>query len=254
MSSARPASGSVDLMADPRLRLVGTAITALVLIEGAADVMIVVVALELLGLGEGSVGWLNAAWAIGALLAGVGLGVLVHRGNLAGGLTLGCLITGVGFALPGIWPVVPAAYPPTSWSGSATPASRSPRGRSSCASAPTSRWPGSSPSSRRPGSAATALGAIIAPALVVLLGARGALLVFGAILPAIVALPLVRVPRARDRRPGLGAELQPPPRQRDLHPAADPHARVALPLAGRGRCRDRRGGRSPRARTATAST
>ncbi len=178
--------GLVDLMADPRLRLAGTAITALVLIEGAADVMVVVVALELLGLGEGSVGWMNAAWAIGALLAGVGLGVLVHRGNLAGGLTIGCIITGVGFALPGFWPAVPAAYLSYLMVGFGYACVE-------VASRTLLLRLGSDESLARVISflettrlGATALGAIVAPALVVLLGARGALLAFGAILPAIV--------------------------------------------------------------------
>ena len=182
------AIGLRDLMADPRLRLVSIAITALVLVEGAADVMIVVVALELLGLGEGSVGWLNAAWAIGALVAGVGLGVLVHRGNLAGGLALGCLITGVGFALPGIWPIVPAAYASYFMVGFGYACVE-------VASRTLLLRLGSDESLARVISfletsrlAATALGAIIAPALVALLGARGALLVFGALLPAIALL------------------------------------------------------------------
>ena len=36
--------------------------SALVFVEGAADVMIVIVALDLLGISEGNVGWINAAW------------------------------------------------------------------------------------------------------------------------------------------------------------------------------------------------
>jgi MFS family permease len=182
------AVGLGDLMADSRMRLVGTAITTLVLIEGAADVMVIVVVLELLGLGEGSVGWMNAAWAIGALVAGVGLGILVHRGNLAGGLALGCLITGGGFALPGIWPTVPAAYLSYLLVGfgyacvevaARTLLLRLGSDESLArviAFLETSRL------------AATGLGAILAPVLVALVGARGALLAFGALLPAIALL------------------------------------------------------------------
>jgi MFS family permease len=180
--------GLTDLMDDSRMRLVAIALTTLVLIEGAADVMVVVVALELLGLGEGSVGWMNAAWAIGALVAGIGLGILVHRGNLAGGLALGCLITGGGFALPGIWPAVPAAYLSYFLVGfgyacvevaARTLLLRLGSDESLArviAFLETSRL------------AATGLGAILAPVLVAVVGARGALLAFGALLPAIALL------------------------------------------------------------------
>ena len=228
-------------MADPRLRLAGTAITALVLIEGAADVMVVVVALELLGLGEGSVGWMNAAWAIGALLAGVGLGVLVHRGNLAGGLAIGCIITGVGFALPGIWPVVPAAYLSYFMVGfgyaCVEVASRTlllrlgsdeslARVISFLETSRLGARPRSGRSSPRPWSRWS--------------GARGALLAFGALLPALALLPLGgRCGDFEIGAPVSERQLQPPPRKRDLHPAAGPHPRVALPLTGRGRCRGR---------------
>jgi MFS family permease len=182
------AVGLRELMRDPRMRLVGVAITALVLIEGAADVMVVVVALELLGLGEGSVGWLNAAWAVGALVAGVGLGILVHRGNLAGGLAIGCLVTGGGFALPGIWPIVAAAYLSYFMIGfgyacvevaSRTLLLRLGSDESLArviAFLETSRL------------AATSLGAFLAPILIALVGARGALIAFGALLPAIALL------------------------------------------------------------------
>ena len=42
------------LFSDPKLRLVGLVFSALVFVEGAADVMIVIVALDLLGISEGS--------------------------------------------------------------------------------------------------------------------------------------------------------------------------------------------------------
>ncbi len=177
------AVGLRELMADPRLRLVGVTLSALVLIEGAADVMIVVVALDLLGLGEGSVGWISTGWAVGALLAGVGLGVLVERGNLAGGLALGCILVGGAFALPAVWPVVLAAYLSYSLIGFGYTfvevAARTLLQRLGSdetlarviAFLETSRL------------AAMALGAILAPALVALIGVRGALLALGALLP-----------------------------------------------------------------------
>jgi MFS family permease len=103
-------AGFRALIADPSLRLVSAALTVLVFVEGAADVLIVIVALDLLGLADSSVGYMNAAWGVGALFAGAGLAVLLDRGQLASGLVAGSLVTGAAIALPGIWPVVLAAY------------------------------------------------------------------------------------------------------------------------------------------------
>jgi len=176
------------LMADPKLRLVGIALSLLVFVEGAADVMIVVVTLDLLGISEGNVGWINAAWGIGALNAGAGLAVLLDRGHLATGLSVGCLITGVGFALPGAWPAVPAAYLCFLLMGFGYSfvevASRTLLQRLG-SDETLARVIGFLETSRL---AATALGAIVASALVALIGVRGALLAFGALLPALALL------------------------------------------------------------------
>jgi MFS family permease len=104
------AAGFRALASDPPLRLLGICLTLLVFVEGAADVLIVIIALDLLVLDEASVGYLNAAWGVGALLAGAGLAVLVDRGQLVAGLVVGSLITGAAIALPGLWPVVAAAF------------------------------------------------------------------------------------------------------------------------------------------------
>ena len=102
--------GFHSLWTDPPLRLLGSAFTILVFFEGAADVLVVVVALQLLGLAQGSVGYLNAAWGVGALVGGAVLALLFHRGNLSAGLVVGALVAGVAMALPGAWPVAVAAY------------------------------------------------------------------------------------------------------------------------------------------------
>ena len=56
------------LLADPKIRVVGAGLTMLLFFEGAADVLVVILAIDLLGLDQGSVGYLNATWGIGALL------------------------------------------------------------------------------------------------------------------------------------------------------------------------------------------
>ena len=55
-------SGASTILADRGLRLLVATLTALVFFEGMIDVLVVVAALDLLDLGEGSVGYLNAAW------------------------------------------------------------------------------------------------------------------------------------------------------------------------------------------------
>jgi MFS family permease len=176
------------LVAEPKLRLVGIALSLLVFVEGAADVMIVIVTLDLLGISEGNVGWINAAWGIGALIAGAGLAVLLDRGNLAAGLSVGCLITGVGLALPGAWPVAIAAYLAFLLMGFGYSfvevAARTLLQRLG-SDETLARVIGFLETSRL---VAMALGAIVAPTLVAAFGVRGALLALGALLPALALL------------------------------------------------------------------
>jgi MFS family permease len=182
------ALGLRALLADPKLRLVGIVLSGLFFIEGVADVMIVVIALDLLEIGEGSVGWLNAAWGVGALLAGAGLAMLLDRDNLVAGLAVGCLITGTALALPGAWPATPAAYLSFLLIGFGYTfvevVARTLLQRLG-SDETLARVIGILETSRL---AATALGAIVAPAAVALLGVRGALLVLGALLPFVALL------------------------------------------------------------------
>ena len=79
---------------EPSLRLVVGLLSAGYFVEGAADVLIVLLAIELLGIGEAGVGWLNAAWGIGGLAAGAAAIALLGRGRLAAGLAGGGLLVG----------------------------------------------------------------------------------------------------------------------------------------------------------------
>jgi MFS family permease len=107
---AEMAKGARSLLSDSRLRLVGITLTLLVFFEAAVDVLAVIVALDLLGLDQGAVGYLHAAWGVGALLGGGALAVLLHRGQLTAGLVLGCWLAGASLALPGLWVVAAAGY------------------------------------------------------------------------------------------------------------------------------------------------
>ncbi len=83
------------VLREPQLRTLIGLLTASKLVEGAVDTLVVLVALDLLGLGDAAVGYLNAAWGIGGIIGmAVTLGLL-HRGNLASGLGVGCLAIGL---------------------------------------------------------------------------------------------------------------------------------------------------------------
>ena len=176
------------LIADPQLRLVGTVLTALLFIEGMLDVMIVVVALDLLDLGQGSVGWLNASWGIGALVAGTALAVLLDRGNLAAGLVVGCLVMGAAIVLPGAWPAVGVAFAAFFMVGFGYTfvevAARTLLQRLG-SDETLARVIGFLETSRL---LAMAAGYIAAPAAVALFGVRGALIAIGVLLPLLALL------------------------------------------------------------------
>lgn len=175
--------GLATLIANRELRRVGAALTLLVLFEGAADVLVVIVALDLLGLGDGSVGYLNAAWGIGALLAAAPLALLLERGHLAAGLVSGCLIAGGAVTLPAIWTVPAAAY--LAWAALGVGydfvevAARTLLQRHGSDEV-LARVLGTLETLRF---AAMAVGSIAAPALVSLFGIEGALFALGAVLP-----------------------------------------------------------------------
>ena len=65
------------------------------LVEGAIDVLVVLVALELLDLGAAGVGWLNSAWGVGGVIGGTSAVLLIARGCNATALLIGALFVGV---------------------------------------------------------------------------------------------------------------------------------------------------------------
>src|SRR5512132_180443 len=185
---AEMASGAKSLLADSRLRLVGIALTLMLFVEGAVDVLAVIVALDLLGLGQGAVGYLNAAWGVGALLGGGAMALLLHRGQMAAGLLLGCLVVGASLVLPGLWVVAVAGY--IAWLGMGAGYTFV-----ECAARTLLQRLGSDEALARALAfletsrfGAMALGSIAVPALIALLGVRGTLIAVGLILPAFAVL------------------------------------------------------------------
>jgi MFS family permease len=87
------------IAADRRLQVIIGLVGAQMFVAGALEVVIVVDAIRLLHAGNAGVGWLNTALGIGGLLAGL-LGVaLAARRRLAGDFRLGLVVFGVALAV-----------------------------------------------------------------------------------------------------------------------------------------------------------
>lgn len=92
-------AGVVTVLRRPALRVVVGLNTAQMLVDGALEVMIVVIALRLLHGGNAGVGWLNTAIGIGSVAGAVVVAALALRRRLAGGFALGILLSSVPLAL-----------------------------------------------------------------------------------------------------------------------------------------------------------
>ncbi|HWH19024.1 MAG TPA: MFS transporter, partial [Solirubrobacterales bacterium] len=104
------AVGLRTLAAHPALRLAWTTTAALLLFEGFAEVIVVGLALHVLDLPEGNVGFLKATWELGAVAGGAGLVLLLDRGRLVVAIAGGSCLIGVAAVLPGLLPDPVAAY------------------------------------------------------------------------------------------------------------------------------------------------
>jgi MFS family permease len=174
---------------------------------GALNVLVVVAAIELLDLGEGGVGLLNAAVGVGGLAGALAALALVSERNLARVLVLGALVWSVPLALVGAWPEAWAAVALLAVLGvgnilldvslltllqRAAPAGVQAR----VFGIVEGLWV-----------AGVGIGAAAVPALIALAGSRAALVAAGLLLPAVVLAargPLARIEHAA---PPPAAEL-----------------------------------------------
>jgi MFS family permease len=102
--------GLRTMLGHSTLRLATATLILLFLFEGFAGVVVVVMALDLLGLPQGSVGFLNATWGIGAVIGAMSLAALLNRGRLVGAIAGGSILLGTATMLPGLFPEPPFAY------------------------------------------------------------------------------------------------------------------------------------------------
>jgi MFS family permease len=91
--------GAREIVADPKLRDAVGLLGALTLVDGLVDVLLVVVALRLVAIGAGGVGWLNGAWGAGGLIGGLGGLVLLGRGRFGVAVFTGAVMVAVPMVL-----------------------------------------------------------------------------------------------------------------------------------------------------------
>jgi len=186
--------GLAAIVAEPRLGLLFVLYGAQCFVAGALGVLEIAMALSLLGTGNAGVGLLQSASGIGAIF-GAGLAVaLIARSKLASDLALGLVLWGTPLLLIGAFPhiwVAAIALAVLGAGNSIVDISAITLIQRTAPPAVAGRVFGALESMIV---AMLALGALVTPPVVHWIGIRGSLVVFGAILPALV---LVTAPRLR---------------------------------------------------------
>ena len=103
-------SGLRAVRAHPRAALMLSLFGLQTLVRGLLSVLLVVLAIELLGIGEEGVGFLNAAIGAGGLVGAISAIALVGRDRLAPPVLLGLLLCGLPILLIGVAPAVLVAF------------------------------------------------------------------------------------------------------------------------------------------------
>jgi predicted MFS family arabinose efflux permease len=96
--------GGRELGADPKPRLIVLLFAAQAFVRGLMNVLLIVAAVDLLGMGTAGVGWLNAALGAGGLAGGLVAVGLVGRRRLAGSFGLALACWGAPLAVVAAWP------------------------------------------------------------------------------------------------------------------------------------------------------
>jgi hypothetical protein len=185
----------------PTTAIVVLDFVAQVFVRGLLVTLIVVASIELLGTGDAGVGLLNGALGLGGLLGALGALGLAGGRRLAGVFVLALAIWGLPLALMGAWPVAVLAFAAMFVTGVSNAVldvagfTLVQRGvRTADRVTVFGLMEGLF-------GVALLVGSLVAPALVALLGARGALVIAGAILPVMALVtwrPIVRGSEMRD--------------------------------------------------------
>jgi MFS family permease len=97
-------AGFRTIARERRLRLLVGLFSAQTFVDGMLNVLIVVIALELLDTGKAGVGFLNSAVGVGGLLGALAAAALVGRARQAADFGIGIFIWGLPIALVAVWP------------------------------------------------------------------------------------------------------------------------------------------------------
>jgi MFS family permease len=186
-------AGFRALAAAPGLRLVVGLLAAQTIVDGALDVLIVVLALETLEAGAAGLGLLNSVAGVGGLVAVLIAGGIAARGRLASGLGAGVVLWGLPLVLIGVWPEQTVALVLLAVVGAG--------GTIVAVTGDTLVQRAAPPEilARVFGAmdgvylVALAIGSLTAPFLVSTIGVRGALIATGALLPVLAALTWARL-------------------------------------------------------------
>jgi hypothetical protein len=102
-------AGFTAVLRKPALRVIVGLTGAQTVTSGALEVLLVVLALQLLHSGNAGVGWLNAAIGIGSIVGAFVVAVIAARRRLAAGFALGIIVSVVPLALvAGVSSLAPA--------------------------------------------------------------------------------------------------------------------------------------------------
>ncbi|MGN6687178.1 MAG: MFS transporter, partial [Actinomycetales bacterium] len=105
----------------PALRLMTVVYCAQTVVAGAAGVFTVAIAEDLTGMGSQGVGFLNSAFGIGAIVGGVLAVARANKNRLARDFGVGVILWAIPLLLVWVWPVAAAAVAATLIMGGANP-------------------------------------------------------------------------------------------------------------------------------------
>ncbi len=180
-------AGFRTIWRDSRLSLIVALFAAQTFVYGGLTVLIAVASIQLLGLGSPGIGYLNAALGIGGLIGGVVAVTLVGVRRLALIFGVGLVLWGTPILVLGLWAKTGPAFVLIGLAGlgmTLTDVAGFTLLQRAVPEEVLARVFGVLHSAFF---AAGGIGAIIAPALVSWLGIKGALIVTGALLPAVTA-------------------------------------------------------------------
>jgi MFS family permease len=243
-------AGIVTIVREPNLRTLVGLYAAQTLVAGALNVLVVVTAFELLDLDDAGVGLLYAAVGVGGLVGGFVALILSSRGRLARDFALGLVLFGIPLILVGGVPVAFVAVVALGVLGignSIVDVNALTIMQRVVPDAVLGRALGALQGLLR---ATLGIGALIAPGLVALVGPEWALVVTGAVLPALTLLTRPRLraidreasaPEATEllRRVSLLASLPEPVLERLAREATPVDVAAGVPIVREGEVGDR---------------